>query len=975
MAERKNRGHVAIAFTDLKDSTRLGREYGETRWAPIREEHFRIADQCIATNGGRLVKRKTEGDAVIARFDVDDQAAKFALDLQRAWAQWNQGRPGEPAILVRIGVHSGIVESKGQDIFGNEVNRAARIAAEAEGGQILVSHAIQRAVENLGPAWAADVEFLDHGEKVLKGFKEPDRIFELLDKQRLPAAAAPERPAVEQAAKKYTAQLAQVVFRFLKLRGFPDLRDKAPVALPKVFEWPRVARPLRSAAQEHVEMRRPEEKKSELARTGLEKGGPRVVFLGQPGSGKTTLLRYVGLSEIEKLPGEKKGGGKVPVYIEIRHLDKSLREPRPPDLWPYVHAWCANTLELKLPAGFFETLWEQGRLLLLFDGLDEVAADARRATIVDFIETIAGELPKGNRVVVSSRVAGYWRTPLAPQQFRHLEILDFGDREIQAFLGKWYVVRETSRRAAREAASKLWQALQHAHIREIAGNPLLLTMIALIHRAETKLPEGRAVLYDKCTECLLDLWTASKELEAEIPELKSVGLRNKRKILGQIAYQAQLQATAKQRETGVTIEQPWLLRQLEVFAADLAGQSRAAALAEALLHGLRVRDGVLAEQRLGHYAFLHKTFQEYFAALHLAETIKTPEQARERIQQHLDDPWWRETLCLAVAQMSPAVRSEVLLQFLSRGQAFFAWECLQSGVEEDRWLDLLIRYLAQCFQGYRGEPPSLLTSLEWWKPERVMPVLSGVFQKDHRDGRVLYPALQMLEALAKQGVPAAADLREAFFHEYPKRRPEDDGMVCVQAGTFQMGDTFGDGYADELPVRGVQLDTFWMGRFPVTNAEYKQMIPGHARTDNHPVVNVSWYEADLYCRWSGGHLPSEAEWEKAAGWDPEKRQKRKYPWGDEWDPQRCNWWENGPRTTTPPGTYLDGRSAYGCEDMAGNVWEWTNSAYSADELGPRVLRGGSFLHVNPRLLRCSCRLGPAPVSRSVDVGFRRARTG
>lgn len=200
-------------------------------------------------------------------------------------------------------------------------------------------------------------------------------------------------------------------------------------------------------------------------------------------------------------------------------------------------------------------------------------------------------------------------------------------------------------------------------------------------------------------------------------------------------------------------------------------------------------------------------------------------------------------------------------------------------------------------------------------------------------------------------------------------------------------------FAAERPQHEVNLKTFYIDKYEVTNAQYKEFIkatkrpgPRHwekgdypAGQDNYPVVYISWNDAKAYCEWVGKRLPTELEWEKAArGTDA-----RIWPWGNTFDIKKCNvesWEGSGPK---PVGSYPDGVSPYGLYDMAGNVWEWTDSWYEAypgsnytnPEFGKkfRVLRGGSWYHydsLGPIGARCASRDRAAPESISYVAGFR-----
>ena len=226
-------------------------------------------------------------------------------------------------------------------------------------------------------------------------------------------------------------------------------------------------------------------------------------------------------------------------------------------------------------------------------------------------------------------------------------------------------------------------------------------------------------------------------------------------------------------------------------------------------------------------------------------------------------------------------------------------------------------------------------------------------------------------------------------------------MVRIPAGEFLMGSNEQDKQAveDENPQHRVYLEEYWIGKYPVTNAQYAAFVnaTGHETPEhwekgrppqgkeNHPVVQVSWHDAVAYCGWlsqvSGKpyRLPTEAEREKAArGTDG-----RVYPWGNQWDPKRCNSEASGQLGTTPVGAYPQGASPYGLLDVAGNVCEWCQDWYDADYYasspqrdpqGPRsgshrVIRGGSWCG-SEWYVRAAHRNGADPDFRSDAVGFR-----
>jgi formylglycine-generating enzyme required for sulfatase activity len=265
---------------------------------------------------------------------------------------------------------------------------------------------------------------------------------------------------------------------------------------------------------------------------------------------------------------------------------------------------------------------------------------------------------------------------------------------------------------------------------------------------------------------------------------------------------------------------------------------------------------------------------------------------------------------------------------------------------------------------------------------------------------------------AAQLAPADAALSRAR-HELLLFEPRKIGEVevilpitCdVPEGEFLMGSDLKvdkEATADEQPQQRVVLPAFQIGRYPVTVVEYACFVrtgyreprdwQGQLHRLDHPVVNVSWRDAVAYVTWLAKltgepwRLPTEAEWEKAARWDPAARQARIYPWGNVFELSCCNSSEAGKGTTTPVGSYPSGTSPYKALDMAGNVWEWTSSLYQrypyrlddgkepADPGQSRILRGGSW-NTYQRNVRSAYREPLNPDNLVVNgIGFRVART-
>jgi formylglycine-generating enzyme required for sulfatase activity len=234
---------------------------------------------------------------------------------------------------------------------------------------------------------------------------------------------------------------------------------------------------------------------------------------------------------------------------------------------------------------------------------------------------------------------------------------------------------------------------------------------------------------------------------------------------------------------------------------------------------------------------------------------------------------------------------------------------------------------------------------------------------------------------ALEKLDSTGDWRQNLIHE-----------SFVSGGNFIMGITPGN-FIDESYEHYVEVEGFYISRSPVTFENYHRFMKSKEEPDDfipglerHPKVDLTWFEAIEYAYWANSRLPSEAEWEKAASWlspaiSPNPK-KRRYPWGDQFIENNCNMSTSKINRTTPVGKYSPrGDSGYGCMDMAGNVWEWTNTIYRPypylisdgrevnTTVGSRVIRGGSY-QSGPSYVTCTVRQAFNPYSKRKDIGLR-----
>ncbi len=401
----------------------------------------------------------------------------------------------------------------------------------------------------------------------------------------------------------------------------------------------------------------------------------KFVMLGEPGIGKTTLMSYFAVmlaeQQTEKL-GLSADLELLPILIRIRDLGKASRK----NLLEYVRNF-ANSIHVKeLPKGFFEHWLEDGRALILLDGLDEIAKPSDRYEFVKIIHSFIGQYSQ-NRAIITSRPAGYSREFFGTDEFPHYQLEKFDDSQIDLFIQQWYNSRLPNNP---EAAQQLQESLKKAlaaqeRIKFLARNPLLLTIIALIHRYDARLPRYRYELYKQAVDTLLINWDVNKGIESW--KLNYIQLDDIKILMQRLAYWIHSQGKTGDQEGGTLIDRDELITQLSQYICEFNYQVKshqAKAEAERLVDHITERCGLLNEQGQDRYAFVHKTFQEYLAGEEIRDRqSKDFNEVLNHIRDYLHNSHWREVLLLLIARQNSKNSTRIIDEILQQETPYEEW--------------------------------------------------------------------------------------------------------------------------------------------------------------------------------------------------------------------------------------------------------------------------------------------------------------
>ncbi|TYB49540.1 HEAT repeat domain-containing protein [Actinomadura chibensis] len=397
------------------------------------------------------------------------------------------------------------------------------------------------------------------------------------------------------------------------------------------------------------------------------------VLLGDPGAGKSTVARYLALALAQdRLPPRLADlDGHEPVLIELRDYAAERARNRCAGFGEYL-AHRARTDGLGVPAEALEArLSGGGPALVIFDGLDELFDPREREAVAREIAWFASSHPTA-RVLVTSRIVGYRRRILEEAGFTHYTVQDLGGDQIEEFLTSWYGLALHDRPAlAEQRRLRLTGAIDDSPpIRELAGNPLLLTILAIIGK-HRELPRERWKVYDHAAGVLVEHWDVNKHLSDARVDADVIREDDKKDLLRRLAYRMQLGTE------GLAGNHIWKDDLVEEIVGYLQGRfqydlARATAIANAIVEQFHERNFVLARYGPRIYGFVHRALLEFFCASEIVARFEktralTEEQLREEVfEVHWEDPAWTEVLRLVAGMVDATVTGRLLEHLLHR---------------------------------------------------------------------------------------------------------------------------------------------------------------------------------------------------------------------------------------------------------------------------------------------------------------------
>ena len=379
----------------------------------------------------------------------------------------------------------------------------------------------------------------------------------------------------------------------------------------------------------------------------------RVVMLGHPGMGKSSALRECAL-QWASASAEERAELAFPILVELK-LYKAAKVSMKPGLTLLQYLCNGGSVCYSMAEAALVALLRSSRpVLLMLDGLDELFAE--REVVIADVKTFINTFDVPNmRVVITSRIIGYRRADFDGHGFEQFTLQELSTEQISQFVHKWHAATYTAVEQAISDARKqrLLQAIKLIpSIEVLAKNPLLLTMICIVNRGP-ELPTKRVRLYDKCVELLLSQWQVELAKEAYTSTTRDIlafGFTEKHRLLRELAWRMQ----DASQPLGLIVQQD-VLEQLVCGHVKRMSETHglkdaSIVTARAIIDQLRARHYVISFLGGRSFAFVHRTFLEYFAAAHIQDLWNRREMSAEQLvelfHQRGQDSSWREVLCL-----------------------------------------------------------------------------------------------------------------------------------------------------------------------------------------------------------------------------------------------------------------------------------------------------------------------------------------
>jgi hypothetical protein len=492
-----------------------------------------------------------------------------------------------------------------------------------------------------------------------------------------------------------------------------------------------------------------------------------LVLLGDPGAGKSALARHVLLQLLDDASdGESPLAplrGHVPFLIELRDFVARETERRCTDLLSYL-AFSGQHLGFGFDEAALRHQLAARPSLLIVDGLDEIFDPSRRRLMVQHIVGLAGDFPK-LRVLVTSRIAGFDEQPLRAAGFAIATLVDLTPQQIERFAGAWFpLVFPADEAAAERARDDLLETLKRRpQLRVIAGNPMILTIMATVARHK-RLGRSRAALYSQALELLCYGWDYRRllKLPKDSP-LIDLQPEDTLLMLRRVAWRMQESVDGLRANA---IAETDLRTVLEAFFLDdwKFTPPRARRAVVEMLQRLQERNWVLTLRGPSLFGFVHRTFLEYLCAVEIAEQFKAQNLVAETlitryVVPHVSDDSWHEVLRLLVGALPPVVAEQVICAIVptnadvvdDASRLAFAWQCLAE--VEPRTIPSLVRacgrltdslyvWLAESRNHDAGPGSQIIDAaatmgpLGWpvsHPPERLWPACSTYLRYSHPD--------------------------------------------------------------------------------------------------------------------------------------------------------------------------------------------------------------------------------------------------